>query len=114
MQGIMLQVSCNSITLKNENETFHFICIRIFWSLFLYIFTWVIILMFPGEHNEFSKAFFNACAAIRVKCKQGEEISFLCLIFFFFHFLFFFFHFFGGKGPCKVPAQVIFCIFCLL
>lgn len=71
MQGIMLQLSCNSITLKNENETFVFICIRIFLRfvvnmlcLIFIIFTWALILTFTGEHNEFSKAFFNACIAI--------------------------------------------------
>lgn len=71
MQGIMLQLSCNSITLKNENGTFLLICIRIFLRfvmnmlfLIFIIFTWVLILMFTGEHNECSKAFFTACAAI--------------------------------------------------
>lgn len=71
MQGIMLQLSCNSITLKNENETFVLICIRIFLRfavnmmfLIFIIFTWVLILMFTGEHKEFSKAFFKACTAI--------------------------------------------------
>lgn len=30
VRRIMLQVSCNSITLNNKNETFGLICIRIF------------------------------------------------------------------------------------
>lgn len=82
----MLQVSCNSITLNNKNETFGLIWIRIFLSfivniLFLVfiIFMWVLILMLTGEHNQFSKAFFNACATIWVKNKQGGEMSILCV-----------------------------------
>lgn len=71
MQGIMLQVSCNSITLENKNETFGLIGIRILLRfivnilfLIFIIFMWVLILIFTEEHNEFSKAFFNACAPI--------------------------------------------------
>lgn len=78
MQGIMLQVSCNSITLKkNENETFGLICIRIFLTfivnilfLIFIIFTWVLISVFTGEYDEFRRLFFNACAAIWVRINR--------------------------------------------